>query len=126
MISAGDHERLPNRDEEGENLLEQEGEGFIIDEKLLNKIRKGAKPSRAVQKYLGKNIKDVYNDTKNRANLDKISKPVKRKSGGNLTIPQVPKISSPIQSGDDFIKMALGNPSLNVSNSVKDKLFRKK
>lgn len=121
MVSAGDHERMPEKDKDesssGEEAidLKQQPEEFKVEKKDFEKIRKTVKGlkyrSKVVDKYVGKTIKPEFKNTSN---------PIVKKRIGPSDAPEP-------ENAKDLINMAIKNQgNFVLGDKLKKKLSRKK
>lgn len=115
MISAGDHERLPDKDDSPQDeadLTAKQKEQFTFNKKHLARIRKSVKgnvqKSKIVEKYLGKVIAPKYKCPSNPV--------VGKKTSGN---------SEP-QNMKELLDSALkGQGNIKVGNRLRKKLKKR-
>ena len=105
MTSAGDHERLPPKEDDKQgsqyDLTKDNGKDTVIDEKHINMLRRGVKlahKSKIVDRMVGKTLEEYHEELKLRSkgknvNTDRANEkpvtPVKsRVRKKNLTLPE--------------------------------------
>lgn len=145
LISAGDHERLPDKENDKEDtidlLAQKEGKEPVVTKRMIAKLRKGRKlgyKSKVVEKLIGKNLRDEvkrkeqeHGKSSAKSKPAKPISPVKSKHprNRNLTVrqPVQPMTGNASQDFHDLIKMATkGGSGLKLSNKLKKKLAKGK
>lgn len=135
LISAGDHERLPDDDKDDESIdLTKDGKPPIITQDMIDRLRKGVKgkTSKVVDKLVGKNLVEEMDRKKDEHKNDKKNKPISPvKSRSNIQRPPRPGLTVkpiPVSKGnDDLIKLAMQSGSgLKISNKLRNKLSGRK
>ena len=120
MVSAGDHERMPDKDASQEDEIDlttnkKAGE-FVLKQKHFDKIRKNAERhgskvkyrSPIVEKYLGKKVKPEFKQPTN---------PIKNRQGS------IGKKDDEPQTMNDLINMARsGQGNIGMGNKLRKKL----
>lgn len=143
MVSAGDHERMPDKDEaqDVEDLTDGHDDNKAKREaikKMRDKINIGQK-SKTVERMKSMSTEEYQEYLKGQVEKGNSkpstpSSPVKAKKGKNLTLPpNAPIKNKPTgsankdnnSSGNELIKMAMkGNNGINMGNRLKSKLQR--